>query len=90
VTAGSLANIVLLACLRYPMHLWGIGVAQLLNRLQWLMRNGRQSGILKGLSSALPLAAAHRSARDPLPASAIRSYFALRRHPVAAAWTVSR
>jgi GT2 family glycosyltransferase len=87
VTAASLANIVLLAYLRYPVALWGVGLLQLANRLQWLLRHGRRRGVMRGLGSAVPSALAHQSYRDPLPASAIRSYLSLRRHPVAIGWT---
>lgn len=87
VTAASLANIVLLAYLRYPVPLWGVGAIQLANRLQWLLRHGRHRGIVRGLLSALPHVLAHRSQRDPLNAAVIRSYLSLRRHPVPAAWS---
>ena len=36
VTAASIANLALLAFLRYPVHLWTIGAAQCANRIQWL------------------------------------------------------
>jgi GT2 family glycosyltransferase len=82
VTSASIANIALLAFLRYPVHLWIVGVAQSLNRIQWLMRNGRQRGILSGLAS-IPLHLwRHRHHRRPLPSSVVRSYLALRRQPV--------
>lgn len=89
VTAASLANIALLAYLRYPVALWGIGALQLANRLQWLLRNGRQRGIVSGVLSAMPLMLAHRSRREPLDGAAIRSYLSLRRHPVPAAWSAA-
>ncbi len=50
VTAGSIANLALLAYLRYPVSLWAIGVGQCANRLLWLLRHGRRRGILKGLT----------------------------------------
>lgn len=90
VTAASLTNIVLLAYLRYPVHLWGIGVLQLINRLQWLLRHGRSSGVMRGLTSAIPHALAHRAERTPMPASAVRSYLGLRRHEQPAEWRSGR
>lgn len=84
VTAASIANLALLAFLRYPIPLWTIGMAQCANRIQWLLRNGRQPGILTGLFGIPRLLWRHRARRQPLPAGAVRSYFALRRRPVPA------
>jgi GT2 family glycosyltransferase len=84
VTAASIANLALLAYLRYPVHLWGIGVAQCANRIQWLMRNGRHRGIVRGVADSPGRLWRHRPRRSPLPAAAVRSYFALRRRPVPA------
>ena len=90
VTAASLTNIVLLAYLRYPIHLWGVGLLQLANRLQWLIRHGRHSGVMRGLTSAIPYALAHRAERAPIPAAAVRSYLGLRRHERPAEWRSGR
>ncbi len=81
VTSASIANLALLAFLRYPIHLWTIGVAQCVNRIQWLMRNGRRRGILSGLADIPARLWRHRDHRRPVPAAAIRAYFALRRQP---------
>ena len=82
VTAASIANLALLAYLRYPVHLWTIGLAQCANRIQWLLRHGRRRGILAGLADVPWRLWRHRDQRAPLPAAAVRSYFALRRQPV--------
>jgi GT2 family glycosyltransferase len=84
VTAASIANLALLAFLRYPVHLWTIGIAQCLNRIQWLVRNGRRRGIVTGLADVPARLWRHRDRRAPLPSAAVRSYFALRRRPVPA------
>lgn len=84
VTAASIANLALLAFLRYPAPLWTISVGQCVNRIQWLMRNGRRHGIVAGLANIPTRLWRHRDRRHPLPAAAVRSYFALRRHPVPA------
>lgn len=84
VTAASIANLALLAFLRYPIYLWVVGMAQCANRIQWLVRNGRRRGIVSGLARIPALVWRHRHRRSPLPAAAVRSYFALRRRPVAA------
>lgn len=82
VTAGSIANLALLAYLRYPVSLWGIGVGQCANRLLWLLRHGRYRGILKGVTMIPAHLRAHHPYRLPLSKRAVRSYLALRRAPV--------
>ena len=84
VTAASIANLALLAFLRYPIHLWTIGAAQCANRIQWLMRHGRRRGIVAGLADIPARLWRNRRRRQPLPAAAIKSYLALRRQPIPA------
>jgi GT2 family glycosyltransferase len=84
VTAGSIANLALLAYLRYPISLWSIGVGQCANRLVWLLRRGRRQGILKGITMIPAHLRANRRFRLPVSSSAVRSYLALRRTPVTA------
>ena len=82
VTAGSIANLALLAYLRYPVSLWGIGAGQCANRLLWLLRHGRRRGIWKGLTMIPAHLRANHQYRSPLSNQAVRSYLALRRAPV--------
>ncbi len=82
VTAGSIANLALLAYLRYPVSLWGIGVGQCANRLLWLLRHGRRRGIWKGLTMIPAHLRANQQYRSPLSTIAVRSYLKLRRAPV--------
>jgi GT2 family glycosyltransferase len=82
VTAGSIANLALLAYLRYPVSLWGVGVGQCANRLLWLLRHGRRHGILKGLTMIPAHLRANRRYRLPVSGKALRSYLALRRAPI--------
>ena len=82
VTAGSIANLALLAYLRYPVSLWVIGAGQCANRLVWLLRHGRRRGILKGMAMIPAHLRANRSYRMPLSKGAVRSYLALRRTPI--------
>ena len=82
VTAASIANIALLAYLRYPRWLWGVAVAQCMRRIVWLLRHHRTRGIWSGLSSIPATIARHRRYRAPVSTRALRSYWALRRHPV--------
>lgn len=84
VTAGSIANLALLAYLRYPVSLWGIGVGQCANRLLWLLRHGRHRGIVKGVTMIPTHLRANHRFRLPVSKSALRSYLALRRAPVPA------
>ena len=83
VTAGSIANLALLAYLRYPVSLWGIGMGQCANRLLWLLRHGRRRGIWKGLTMIPAHLRANQQYRSRLSTAAVRSYLALRRAPVA-------
>ena len=81
VTAGSIANLALLAYLRYPVSLWSIGVWQCVNRVLWLLRHGRHRGIWRGLTMIPGHLRAHRRFRLTVSNRALRSYLALRRTP---------
>ena len=81
VTAGSIANLALLAYLRYPVSLWSIGAWQCANRVLWLLRHGRHRGIGRGLAMIPGHLRAHRNFRLTVSHSAVRSYLALRRAP---------
>lgn len=83
VTAGSIANLALLAYLRYPVSLWGIGLGQCANRLLWLLRHGRRRGILQGLTMIPAHLRANHQYRLPLSKRAVQSYLALRKNPEA-------
>ena len=82
VTAGSIANLALLAYLRYPVSLWGIGVGQCAKRLVWLLRHGRRRGIVKGVAMIPGHVWTNHRYRLPVSSKAVRSYLALRRAPV--------
>src|ERR1041385_6610058 len=82
VTAGSIANLALLAYLRYPVSLWGIGAAQCANRLLWLVRHGRTRGIVKGVTMIPGHVWENHQYRAPVSKKVLRSYLALRRAPV--------
>jgi len=82
VTAGSIANLALLAYLRYPVSLWGVGVGQCANRLLWLLRHGRRRGIVKGVTMIPGHVWENHRYRAPVSWSVVRSYLALRRAPV--------
>ena len=82
VTAGSIANLALLAYLRYPVSLWGIGVGQCANRLLWLLRHGRRRGIVKGVTMIPGHVWENHRYRAPVSSSVVRSYLTLRKTPV--------
>ena len=82
VTAGSIANLALLAYLRYPVSLWIVGLGQCVKRIFWLLRHRRLRGICKGVAMIPSHLSANRRYRMPLTHEAVRSYLALRRAPV--------
>lgn len=49
ITSAHISNIALLAFLRYPARYWPLGLAQVLNRVIWSIRNKRYSGIINGI-----------------------------------------
>lgn len=79
VTSASIANIALLACLRYPLWMWPVGVVQVIRRVWWLLRHDRSRGVARGIVSIPAHVYAHWAWRSPLPAATVRSYLALRR-----------
>jgi len=83
VTANSIANLALLAYLRYPASLWWIGFAQCMNRVVWLLRHRRWRGVLAGVRMIPSHLHAHQPYRKQIVAGRIRSYFSLRRTPIA-------
>jgi GT2 family glycosyltransferase len=90
VTAASIANIALLAYLRYPRWLWGMAIAQCLRRVAWLLRSRRMRGIVTGLTSIPSAIGSHKRERHPVSSRALRSYWALRRQPIpAGVWNAS-
>jgi GT2 family glycosyltransferase len=79
VTAATISNLALLAYLRYPIWLWGIGVVQCANRILWLLRHGRHRGIVAGVMQIPSELWRYRRFVDRVPAHVVRSYFTLRR-----------
>ena len=82
VTAGSIANLALLAYLRYPVSLWMVGVGQCFNRVFWLLRHRRLRGICTGVAMIPSHLRTNRQYRLPVRCEVVRSYLALRRAPV--------
>ena len=83
VTASSIANLALLAYLRYPVTLWIVGMGQCANRLLWLLRHGRRRGIVRGVTMIPAHLWANHQYRLPVSKRVVQSYLALRRAPIA-------
>ena len=86
VTRNSIANLALLAYLRYPPSLWPLGIFQCVNRVWWLVTHGRWRGIGEGLLLIPSHLRAHESYKQRISSRSIRSYFALRRAPLQQTW----
>ncbi len=84
VTAASIANLALLAYLRYPPSLWIIGIGQISSRVLWLIRQDRLRGILAGLLMIPKHLYMNRQYRDLLTIATVKSYLGLKRFPVVA------
>lgn len=84
VTSASVANLALLAYLRYPPAMWPVGAMQCLNRIVWLLGHGRRRGVVQGLVRIPALLRTHAAARHVVSGRAVRSYLRLRRQPVPA------
>ena len=83
VTANSIANLALLAYLRYPASLWWVGIGQCLNRVVWLIRHGRWRGVGAGMTMIPKHLHTHKQYRERLGSEQVRSYLSLRRTPAA-------
>lgn len=82
ITASSISNLALLAYLRYPVSLWGIGVLQCINRIIWLLRHRRWQGIGTGILMIPAHLSTYRCYRLQVKAQIVRSYLTLRRSPI--------
>ncbi len=83
ITAASITNQALLAYLRYPISLWGLGIGQCMSRIIWLIRHQRYQGILTGLLSIPALLGKNRQQRQALASTSIFSYLKLRKNKIA-------
>lgn len=78
VTASALANVALLAFLRYPAPAWGYGLLQIANRLVWSLKAGRRAGLVRGLMSIPGHLWRHRAQRACVARDTLRRRAALR------------
>lgn len=82
ITAASVANLILLAYLRYPISFWWFGIVQCCNRILWLIQHGRRAGIISGILVIPSLIWCNRKQRQVITAVELKSYLRLRRNPV--------
>lgn len=78
ILAYSIANIALLAYLRFPPALWLLVPFQLLSRIIWALRRGWKGGIVRGLLIIPGHLRKYCAHRLPLPAATVLSWLKLR------------
>jgi glycosyltransferase involved in cell wall biosynthesis len=79
INAHVIANIGMLAFLRYPSRYWFYGFGQVANRVRWCVSGGRRRGILRGLVLLPIQILKHRALRAPVSPQAIRAKRKLRK-----------
>jgi hypothetical protein len=72
IVSSMIANLALLAFLRYPSRFWPYGALRVLNLVVWMLRAGRWAGVISGLLSIPSHLARHRHLRRPVSARALR------------------
>lgn len=82
VTSASIANLALLVFLRYPLRFWPYGALQVANRIAWLLKMGRVSGVATGIARIPGHLWRHRGLRAPVSPSALSLFLRARRAPV--------
>ena len=82
ITSNSIANLALLTYLRYPFTLWWFGVFQVMNRIIWLISNGRGHGVVSGILMIPFHLYKYKSYKEQLTFSTVMSYLALRRKSI--------
>ncbi|NJL52351.1 MAG: hypothetical protein HC930_09260 [Hydrococcus sp. SU_1_0] len=86
INAASIANIALLAFIRYPWIVWGKTLLQVANRIIYALRKKRYAGIFLGLSHIPQQLWLYRHYRKPTSISVIKQYFQLRKNPQPIPW----
>lgn len=79
VTTASIANLALLAYLRYPVVYWWLGIGQCLSRIIWLIKHNRTNGIVKGILSIPWLIYQHHRSRQPISADTLQLHLQMHR-----------
>lgn len=78
INAAKIANIALLAYVRYPASMWSHAALQVMNRVAYSLRNRRFEGILQGLRAIPTTIWQHRGLRQPVSREALRRYLEAR------------
>jgi len=79
ITAASIANLALLAYLRYPRRYWPYAALQVLSRIVWLVRARRLRGIAGGLLKIPGHIWRHRNFRNPVSPVPLATFLRARR-----------
>lgn len=82
ITAASISNQVLLTFLRYPVSFWGLGLAQTLNRIIWLIRHRRLAGIVQGIANIPTLIIHNKQCRSVVKTATLNDFLQLKRQPI--------
>ncbi len=83
IVAAHIRNTALLAFLRYPVRLTGLGLVQVANRVLYSTLRGHLWGVARGLASIPCTLLRHRAARRPVAAGTVAAVRLLRRAPMA-------
>ena len=86
INAASIANIALLAYIRYPWPMWGRAILQVVNRMLYVLRRRRYAGVLSGILWIPKRIWSHRGYRKPLSYKAMEQYMDLRKEPIVVTW----
>jgi GT2 family glycosyltransferase len=79
VTSAAIANIGLYAFLHYPAIAWGIGIAQVTNKVAYCIRVGRFRGICSGIFCIPAECYRNRRYREPVAWPTLKRYLRFRR-----------
>jgi GT2 family glycosyltransferase len=79
INAGVITNIGLYAFLHFPIFHWGLGFAQVLNRVAYCIRAGRYRGIFSGVLQIPIDCYRNRCYRDPVPGPILKRFLDFRR-----------
>jgi hypothetical protein len=79
INAHVIANIGMLAFLRYPNRYWFYGFGQVASRIRWCVSGRRRRGILRGLALLPIQILKHRALRAPVSPQAFRAKRKLRK-----------
>ena len=78
VNAGAIANVALLAYLRYPVAYWPYGALQVGHRVAWCLRKRRFAGLLRGLVQIPAHLRRHRHLKRAVSPETLRRRFEAR------------